>query len=142
MYLSLKYFSQKKKKYFTESRWPYVFTHHTSTLSIHTSLLPWISLGVLSLSLICLIDGLIMLKANDPWALGSLPLSWEPKPQSGWQILSRHSRPETGPFFARKLLPSKAHHFPWSLKFWKKFKKFHREQTPCFSAEPSPLTVG
>lgn len=135
--------SFKRKKYFTESKWPCVFTNHTSILSTHTLPLPWISLGVLSLDVICLIDWLIMLEVNDPRALGSLPLSWEPETQSPvWLVdLPQTQQTWNSVIFTRKLLPPNAHHFPWGLKFWKKYKTFYREQIPCFSAKSSPLTL-
>lgn len=129
--------SFKRKKYFTESKWPCVFTNHTSILSTHTLPLPWISLGVLSLDVICLIDWLIMLEVNDPRALGSLPLSWEPETQS--PVLTGGSSPDTADLkqchFHQKTPSTKCPPFPLGFKILEKIQDILQRTNPLLFSQ-------
>lgn len=84
-----------------------------------------------------------MLEFNDPWPLGSLPLSWEAETQSpGWladppQILKDLKYCH----FSRKTAFTKCLPFPCILKFGEKDKKFYKEQKPCFLDTSSPVTL-
>lgn len=83
-----------------------------------------------------------MLEFNDPWPLGSLPLSWEAETVP---CLAGKSSPDTADLkychFPQKTAFTKCLPFPCILKFGEKDKKFYKEQKPCFLGTSSPVTL-